>query len=311
MPVTPSPPAAGDERRELPALVHLAVIWVVWGSTYLAIRVAVQPGAGFGPFWLGALRVLVAGVLLLLIARLRSVPIRIGRRDLAVLAASGLLLWLGGNGGVLWAEQHIDSGLAALIVGTLPLSVALLESAIDRRAPSALLAAALLTGFGGVAVLTVPLFRDGLSGTTLGVLAVVLGSLSWGAGSLLQRRRPVRLHVLASSGLQHLFGGAGFVAAAILVGEPAPSPTPAAWGAWAYLVVFGSLVAFTSFVAALERLPTRLVMTYAYVNPVIAVVLGCLILGEPITWSTVAGAALVLVGVAGVFRDTRRRRDAA
>ncbi len=289
-------------------LLHLAVIWVVWGSTYLAIRVAVQPGAGFGPFWLGALRVLTAGVLLLVIARVRSIPIRLGRGDLALLASSGLLLWLGGNGGVVWAEQHISSGLAALIAGTLPLSVAVLETAIDRRAPSLLLVASLAVGFTGVAVLTAPVLADGVTATTVGVLAVIMGTLSWACGSLLQRRRPVRVHVLASSGLQHLFGGLGFLVLALLVGEPRPRPTPEAWAAWAYLVVFGSLIAFTSFVAALERLPIRLVMTYPYVNPVIAVVLGWLILGERVTWTTLGGTALVLAGVAGVFRDSTWRR---
>jgi len=301
---------SNSEKLPLSGLLNLAVLYVVWGSTYLAIRVAVRPGSGFGPFWLGAMRVLVAGTLLLAIARARGISFRVRRGEVAVLAASGVLLWVGGNGGVLWAEQHIDSGLAALIVGTLPLSVALLESLIDRRPPTALLMTSLGVGFGGVVVLTAPLLADGVAGTSLGVLAVILGTLSWGGGSLLQRRRPVRLHVLASSSLQHLFGGAGFAAAALLAGEQAPAPTAPAWFAWAYLVVFGSLIAFTSFVAALERLPTRLVMTYAYVNPVIAVVLGRMLLGEPIRTTTVLGAGLVIAGVAGVFRDARTRAAA-
>jgi drug/metabolite transporter (DMT)-like permease len=107
------------------------------------------------------------------------------------------------------------------------------------------------------------------------------------------------------SGWQHLAGGVGFVLIALLAAEPSPTPTAPAWAAWAYLVVFGSMIAFTAFVVALKHLPTGVVMTYAYVNPVIAVILGRLILSEPVTPATVAGTALIVAGVWGVFRDKR------
>ena len=264
-----------------------------------------RPGAGWGPFWLGASRVLLASALLLGLAALLGRRVRPTRSELAVLAISGTMLWLGGNGGVNWAEQRIDSGLAALIIGTMPIWVAIMEAALDRRPPGLLLIASLVGGFGGLAVLTAPMMSGGLRGDTAAVVVVFLGTISWGAGSLLLRRRPVDTPPLTTSGWQQLLGGIAFAAMALAVGEPAPDPTPAAWGAWAYLVVFGSLLAFTSYLQALRLLPTSIVMTYTYVNPVIAVLLGWAILDEPITGRTVVGMALIVTGVLGVFRSRR------
>jgi drug/metabolite transporter (DMT)-like permease len=297
-------------RQPLPlaGLLHLVVTYFVWGSTYLAIRVAVREGAGWGPFWLGASRVLTAAAVLFVFNRLRRQRLRPERPEVVILVASGLLLWVGGNGAVNWAEQRIDSGLAALIVGSMPMWVALMESLIDRRLPSLLLITSLVTGFGGLVVLTLPMLRDGVTADLAGVLAVVFAAVSWGFGSIIVNRRPLRLDPVVVSSWQQLIGGIGFAVLAIGVGEPAPAPTNAAWLAWAYLVVFGSLLAYTSFVYALKLLPTTVVMTYAYVNPAIAVLLGWLILSEPITGYTLAGMTLIIAGVYGVFCDKGRRR---
>jgi drug/metabolite transporter (DMT)-like permease len=300
--------AAERAGLSVPGLLSLLVIWVVWGSTYLAIRVAVRPGSGFGPFWLGASRVLVAGAILLALAAASGRRVRPSRRELAVLAASGLLMWVGGNGGVNWAEQRVDSGLVALVVGTMPIWVALIEAWLDRRRPSPLLLGSLLVGFAGLAVLTAPLLEAGVAGSLAGIAAVLAGTLCWGLGSILVNRRPVGLAPLASSAWQQLAGGVGFVLVAVAVGEAVPDPTPAAWLAWAYLVGFGSLLAFTCYVVALRTLPTTVVMTYTYVNPVIAVSLGWLLLDEPLTGWTALATALILLGVAGVFRSRARVR---
>jgi drug/metabolite transporter (DMT)-like permease len=300
---TPGAPAG----LPIVGLLNLLVIYIVWGSTYLAIRIAVREGAGWGPFWLGASRVLTAAALLFAINRIRGVRLRPDRGELWVLAVTGLLLWVGGNGGVNWAEQRIDSGLAALVVGTTPIWVALIESVIDRRAPSLLLSVSLLVGFAGLAVLTLPTTRGGLGGDFVGVATVVVAAVSWGAGVILLNRRPLGFDPVVTSGWQQLFGGVGFVALAGLVGEPTPTPDSGAWLAWSYLVVFGSLIAFTSFVVAVRHLSTAVVMTYSYVNPVIAVILGWLVLSERITTSTITGTVLILAGVFGVFRDRARQ----
>jgi drug/metabolite transporter (DMT)-like permease len=295
-------------RFPLAGLINLFVTYVVWGSTYLAIRVAVREGAGWGPFWLGAMRVLVAALLLFVFNALRGARLKPTRGELGVLAATGILLWVGGNGAVNWAEQRIDSGLAALIVGTMPIWVALMESLIDRRRPSLLLSVSLVVGFVGLVVLTYPMWENGVKADLVGVVAVVFAAVSWGFGSIIVNRRPLRLDPIVISGWQQLAGGVGFVIVALAVSEPAPQPTADAWAAWAYLVVFGSLLAYTCFVFALRLLPTTVVMTYAYVNPVIAVLLGWVILSEPITGYTLAGMVLIVAGVYGVFRDKGRRQ---
>lgn len=284
-------------------LGNLLIVYLVWSSTYLAIRIAVREGAGFPPFTMGFMRAALAGVLLLAWGWLRGERMKITRQEFITLAASGLLLWLGGNGLVTFAEQRADSGLAALMVAASPIWVALMEAVIDRRMPSLQLVLALIVGFAGIALLTAPALMPGIRADAIAILALIGAPLTWAAGSVLQARRPVQHSPRTSSAYQMAFGAIGFAIVVLLLKEPLPTPTQEAWFAWIYLVIFGSLFAFTAYVTALRLLPTRIVMTYAYVNPVLAVLLGYLVLGEAITVWTVAGTALVLLGVAGVFRE--------
>jgi drug/metabolite transporter (DMT)-like permease len=282
--------------------LHLVIIYIVWGSTYLAIRVAVRDGSGFSPFVMGAMRVLAAAIILMVIGYLSRQRLKLTRVEFLNLFGSGLLLWTGGNGLVMLGEQKADSAVAALIIACTPIWVAIIEAILDRKVPSALLIGSLTVGTAGIVVLTMPLILTGLKAELLSILAIVLGSLSWAAGSVFQSRRQVHMAPIVSSGYQSLFGGLGFVVIALLLREPIPHPIPQAWLAWIYLVVFGSAIAFTSFVQVLRLLPTKIVVTYAYVNPIIAVILGWVILSEQITVWTIGGAVLVLLGVAGVFR---------
>lgn len=302
-----------DSSQKLPlvGLLHLLVLYIAWGSTYLAIRVAVQGDTGFEPFTLGVVRLTAASLILLLLARLRKRRIRPSRGELFVLAVSGVLMWVGGNGLVNWAEQRADSGYAALIVGALPLWTSLIESVIDRRLPSVRLIAGLLIGFGGLAVLTLPEIRNGGHADALSVVALLAAPFFWSIGMVLIARRPVKLGPIATAGWQQLFGLIGFAAVALLVGERWHNPSPAAWAAAGYLIVAGSVLAITSLMAALKLLPTTIVSTYAFVNPVVAVFLGWLILRESVTLNTLIGAALVFAGVAGVFDERRHRQRTA
>ncbi len=297
-----------NKKKVTPAgLLNLFIVYFVWGSTYLAIRIGIRSGSGFQPFWFGGLRVLAAGGILILWALIRGNNIRPGRKDLKVLIASGFLLWIGGNGLVVLAEQRIDSGLAALVVASTPIWVALFESILDRKMPSLLLIGSLIVGFSGIIILSLPLLMSGVRADILSILAVLLASFSWSSGLVLQTREPVSLSKGVSSGYQQLFGGLFFVLIALLVQEPLPVPTTEAWLAWGYLFLFGSILAFTAFVSALQTLPTSLVTTYAYVNPVIAVLLGWMILQEPITSWTIIGGFFVLVGVTGIFRVNNKK----
>ena len=286
-------------------LRHLFVVYIVWSSTYLAIRVAVRPGAGFPPFALAAMRCLLAFPLLLLWARARGLRLKPTRRELPLLATSGVLLWTFGNGFVVVAEQRVESALAAILIASTPIWVALLESLVDRRMPSKLVMLALMVGFAGAGLIGYPALRGGVRADAVAVVVLLVAALSWGGGSLLQSRRPVGLDAIASAAYQMLFGGIGVAILSLIFREPTPNPTATAWLGFAFLLVFGSLISFTSFLKALHLLPTRLVFTYAYVNPVIAAFLGWLLLGERIAGVTLLGAGLVLLGVAGAFRAHR------
>lgn len=286
--------------------MHLSIVYVVWGSTYLAIRVGVRPEGGFPPFLFGALRVVLGGMALLLWAWGAGERIRLVRREFQVVALSGILLWTGGNGLLLWAEQRIESGYAALLVGATPIWVAILESFLDRSLPGVLLVASLLTGFAGAGLLSYSSWSQGHSTELLPVLALMVSSLCWGAGSMVHRRCPLEVRPRVAAAYQHLLGCCGFLAVSFGSRESWPAPSPAAWGALVYLLLLGSVFAYTSYLRALQLLPTRIVFTYAYVNPVIAVFLGWLLLNEAVTLWTLAGATLVMLGVSGVFAGKHR-----
>ncbi|TFH35303.1 MAG: EamA family transporter [Anaerolineales bacterium] len=290
------------EKVTARGLTNLFIVYLVWGSTYLAIRVAVRPGAGVPPFTLGFGRTLVAGALLLIWGFLRKGAVRPTRRELAVFAGSGLLLWTGANGMVAWAEQRIDSSFAAVLIATTPLWTVAIESIMDRRKPPAKVWVALLVGFAGTVVLSAPKLRADNSGDFLSIFVLILAPLTWALGTLLQRRNPSQLPARVSAGYQLIFAAMGFAVLMLLAGEGMPRPTPEALLAWVYLIVFGSIFAFTAFVSMVRELPTSLAMTYAYVNPVIAVFLGAWLLSEALTIPTLIGSGLVLLGVVGVFK---------
>ena len=294
-----------NETRRLSGtgLLALLVVYVVWGGTYLAIRYAVREGGGFPPFTMAASRTLLGGAILLFIGFLWKQRLRLTKPELVGLTLSAVLMWNGGNGMVTWAEQRAHSGYAALVVGTTPIFSAVIESLFNRRRPTRGLVLALLVGFAGLFLLTWPVLRAGERGDTLATLALVAAPFCWSLGSTLQQRHPMALPVVVSAGWQQVLGGLGFVALLGLTGEPAPHPSPEAWWAWSYLVLFGSVLSFTAYVTALRRLPMPVVMTYAYVNPVIAILLGWFFLHEEVTPTTLAGMALILTGVAGVFRQ--------
>jgi drug/metabolite transporter (DMT)-like permease len=290
-------------RYPMKGLLSLLAVYVIWGSTYLAIRYAVRDGSGFPPFTMAGTRTLLGGLILLGIGLLLRQRARVTPRELGLLAVSGVLLWNGGNGLVTWAEQRAHSGYAALVVGTTPIFSAIVEAVFDRRRPAWTLVVSLLVGFAGLYVLTEPVLAAGARADWLATLALLAAPLSWSIGSAIQQRHPPGVSTVVSSGYQQLLGSIGFLVLLLATGEPRPHPEAAAWWAWGYLVVFGSVIGFTAFVTTLRTLPVPVAMTYGYVNPVIAVFLGWLFLNESVTAQTLAGTLLILAGVAGVFRQ--------
>lgn len=292
-------------------LAAFAAIYLLWGSTYLFIRFGVET---IPPFLMAGTRHLVAGSLLLGWVRLRT-----GERPRASqwlpAAIAGTLLLVGGNGGVTWAEQRVPSGLAALLVATMPLWLVLLDwlrpwsrgFGIRPRLGATL---GLLLGFGGVALLVGPSRLNGTSVDPLGATVLVLAALSWAIGSLFSRHGKLATSPLLAAAMQSLCGGA------ILIGLGGAS------GEWArldlaqvslrsilslaYLVLFGSLLGFTAYIWLLRVTTPSRVSTYAYVNPVVAVLLGWAFAGEAVTGRMIGATALIVVAVALVITQQRK-----
>ncbi len=290
------------------AFVHLGIVYVLWGSTFLAIRVAVREGSGFPPFIMAGTRILTASAILFVLAWLAKQRLRPTRQELLVVAGAGLLLWTGGNGLLTWSEQRVHAGPAALVIATVPVWASLTEAYLDRRRLSLLLIVSLGVALLGVATLSVPFLTSGVRADALSMMALLLAALSWAAGTVLQSRRPVKLEIYSNAAYQTLFGALGILTVSLLLRESAPAPIAEAWIAWAYLIVFGSLIGFTSYLQTIRLLPLSVATTHTYVNPVVAVVLGAILLSEPISTYTLVGTALVLLGVVGVFRDRFRTR---
>jgi drug/metabolite transporter (DMT)-like permease len=280
----------------------LVVVYLVWGSTYLAIRVAIET---LPPMLMAATRFLIAGAILAAIGR-RSGE-RPGREQWWAAAVVGTLLFLGGNGGVVWAEQRVSSGVAALIVATVPLWMALIGwVALGERARP-LAVAGLVLGFAGTALLVRPSGEGSVD--LVGAGALVGASVAWAVGSLYARRAPLPRAPALSAGMQLLAGGAALGLAGILGGElsrvHAAGVSRSSLLAFAYLVVFGTLVAFPCYAWLLRSAPTTLVSTYAYVNPVVAVALGWGLADEPVTPLTLLAGGIVLASVAMIVSARR------
>jgi drug/metabolite transporter (DMT)-like permease len=281
----------------------LGIVYVVWGSTYLAIRVAVET---MPPLLMGAARFTTAGLLLYAVGRFRGAPSArtLSRRQIGACWLVGSLLAAGGNGVVNVAEQYIPSSLAALVISSVPLWVVVMRRLTGESVPWVTLAS-VAVGFCGVALLLLP--GGGVhGGRTLGFVLVVCAAFSWALGSFTSRKLPLPPDALLSTSLQMAGGGITMLVAGLALGE-APDVHPSRFStdsllAFAYLILIGSLVAYTAYVWLLQNAPISKVATYAYVNPVIAIFLGWSILSERVTTTTLVGATVIVASVAATVR---------
>lgn len=281
-------------------LAAYLVLCVVWGSTYLAIRIGVEE---LPPALFAGVRFLIAGVTLLGVALLlgRRLPAR--RADWRTNALVGLLLLLGGNGLVVWAEQFTPSGVAAIFVVTVTLWLALFDALIpgSRTRPTWRQLVGLLIGFAGTLLLVGDDWAALRSADWRGPLALTCASAFWALGSVYSSRHPSESSPEINSALQMLAGGVALTVVGTSLGEwSRVTVTQRGVGAVLYLVVFGSLVGYSSYVYVLRHMAPTVVGTYSYVNTVVAVLLGWLILAEPLTARTVLAMAVVLASVAWV-----------
>jgi drug/metabolite transporter (DMT)-like permease len=280
----------------------LTVVYIAWGSTYVGIRImdrTIPPLIGAG------CRYLSAGIAMYLFLWVRRrAPPRVRPRELGSVALVGVLLLVGGNGFVCLAERHVPAGLSALVVASVPLWLLVIRI-IARDRPGGATLAGLGVGFLGVALLVL---RGGAQqGVSVPELLIVVGaSLSWALGSWASGRLPMPSDAATGTALEMLIGGAVLMGLGPAIGEQWSALTVHASGdsllAVAYLALIGSVLAFTAYVWLLQHAPISQVSTYAYVNPIVAVILGALLLSEKITVTTVIGGAIIVLAVAMVIR---------
>jgi drug/metabolite transporter (DMT)-like permease len=290
------------------ALAFLS-IYTIWGSTYLAIRFAIET---FPPFLMAAIRFLIAGGVLYAWMRLRGAP-RPTRANWKATTIVGGLLLLGGNGGVVKAEQVFPSGLTAVLITTVPIWMALVELLRkDRIVPTLQVLLGLVLGFGGVVLLVGPgdlAGSGGLNPLWAGVL--IMAALSWATGSVYARKASLPKTPLLGSGMEMLAGGVLLLLASLIslewVGFQPSNVSFLSLVSFIYLIVFGSLVGFSSYVWLLTKTTTARVSTYAYVNPVVAVFLGYFLAGEQLTLRTLIASSVIVIAV--VVITTYRSRQ--
>ncbi|HYK11085.1 MAG TPA: EamA family transporter [Gemmatimonadales bacterium] len=286
------------------ALVAYLLVCVFWGSTYLAIRIGVGV---FPPFLFAGVRFFIAGVLLLTGALLFGDKLPATLRDWVVLSIVGLFLLTGGNAMVVWAEQYTPSGVASIFVVTVALWMAFFDAVVPGGSGriSLRVIAGLLVGFAGTILLVGASPSAILHADLRGPIALTGASASWAFGSVFYKRKHPATSPYIAASIQMLAGGAVVSFLGLALGEgPRVHVTTTGLEALFYLVIFGSLVGYSAYAYALKHAPATIVGTYAYVNPVIAVLLGWLLLGEPVTTRTFAAMALILGAVVWIqFSD--------
>jgi drug/metabolite transporter (DMT)-like permease len=285
------------------AYVAWALVCLVWGTTYLAIRISLE---SIPPLLMAAFRWIAAGSLLVATLTLRGERLP-QPRSWPSLAVLGVLLLGFGNGAVVWAEQTVPSGLTAVLVAMCPFWMVGLEAFMpdgDRLTPRRV--AGLLVGFAGIVMLVWP--EVDVRGGRLflgGVISAQIACVGWALGSTYARRRGHEENVLGAAAFEMLFGGIALLATGMAIGEWRHLAfTPRTSGALAYLIVFGAVVGFSAYAYALKHLPVATVSLYAYANPVIAVVLGTIVLKEPFDARMGVAAGVVLLGMA-LVRERR------
>ena len=271
----------------------LVTVYVIWGSTYLGIAIA---GETIPPLFAVSTRFITAGLLMAGIVALRGTSLRIPRRALVSCVVIGILL-PGANAVLFFAERDVPTGLASLIIASVPLWIVVLRLLNGERLSWQALSA-VGVGFVGVAIIAQP------SGgaTTLGIVLCFISAIMWASGSVLSARLSMPRDPFAATAYEMLAGGLLMLVPALFTVQGF-SPSNASIAAWVYLVVFGSIVGYTAYVWLLANAPLGTVSTYAYVNPVVAIGLGVLFRGEQLTWDLVLGAVIVVAAVAAVVRQ--------
>jgi drug/metabolite transporter (DMT)-like permease len=280
-------------------LVSFCCVYVFWGGTYLAMRYGVEV---LPPFVLGAARYLIAGPIMLALSAMFKLKMWPSRQEWGRLVIIGVLMLGCGNTALIWAEQYIPSGLAALLVASIPLYAALIEMALPQGEGLPVQGwIGIVTGVAGTVFLLWPKLRQGMQGDLREMIAAgvtLAGTVCWTAGSVISRRSTIRISGVASAGWQMVIGGLFNVGLmAVTGGYHGAQWGMKAWASIAYLVVFGSLITYTAYIYLLDNVAVSKVATYAYINPVIAVILGVIFLHERFVAVECVGMGATLLAV--------------
>ncbi|MDT8398800.1 MAG: EamA family transporter [Pseudomonadales bacterium] len=294
----------GPDQARL--LLAFFLIYFIWGSTYLAIRYAIET---LPPFLMAGTRFLLAGTALYVFMRLRGTPAPAFRQWLQ-LAVVGTFLFLGGNGLVVWAEQYVNSGLAALLVSTLPLWLITLDWLwAGGPAPTLKALSGIALGIIGMVVLVDPARLVDSTVDVTGALVVILASFCWAIGSIYSKKFKHPASIFMSAACQMTGGGLSLLLVSLSLNESAgfslSQVSLNSFAAFSYLVVFGSMIAISAYVWLLQNASATSVSTYAFVNPTVAILLGWLLADEQINAHILAGAVIILLGVILVIRSKR------
>lgn len=287
----------------------LAVVCIVWGTTYFALRIGVET---FPPFLFSAIRQVWAGSLLLAGLKLFH-KLKFSKSDFIHQSIPGILMIALGNGVIGWCERYIPSGLAALITSILPVYIVGINylSGADKRKPNSLILAGLVLGCIGIALM----FRDNLkdlvnSQYLTGMLVAFAACLAWASGSVYAKHKPSKAGVLTNAAIQMFSGGIALLVMSVFLDDYSELQSITSESIWAlvYLTVFGSMLAYSCFVYALEKLPIGVASLYAYINPFIALLLGFLFLNESLTWITLLALIAALSGVYCINRGYQQQK---
>ncbi len=283
------------KNEEAKVIAAYIAVCIIWGSTYLAIRIGVS---AFPPELFAGIRFLIAGALLLLYSRLKRLEFPTDLKSIGRQSIVGLFLLFGGNGLVVWAEQWVHSGAASLLLATIPLFMAVIELFVPGRPRIDLNGwAGLLIGFSGVAMLVLKDTGEG-SMDIKGALILLTAAMLWAIGSIYSKSFKAEGSMFVNIGIQMLAGGAALTFTGIMLGELSRvSFSAKGIGALLYLILIGSFVGYSSYVYMLQKWPAAKAGTYAYVNPPVAVLLGILVLGEPFSLTVLSATAVILTGV--------------
>jgi len=299
------------KHDKLLAYVAFGIVCLVWGTTYLAIRVAVET---IPPLLLTGIRYLAAGLIMLAVVKIRGEKLPTDPRVLRELALIGALMVGGGNLAVVWAEQYVPSGMAALLVATAPFWASILEAMRKNGEHIGMhRGLGMLVGFIGVALLVTPGSLAGqlAPGVLAGAIVIQIGSLCWQYGMVRGKHYLHGVSLMPSAALQMLFGGVLVLTVGLLIGEGSRFVvTPRTFAGLVYLTIFGSVIAYSAFIFALAHMRATSLSLYAYVNPAVAVVLGWLILDEKLTWVSIVAMVVILGGVA-IVQTARGEKEPA